>query len=99
MISWLRRTFLFFCTIELLLHPPLTSAQFPVGAVSGRVYDSSLAAVEGATLIIREVPTGVTRPVRTERDGYYRFEGLLPGEYVVEVSSPNFKTQLRNLTL
>jgi hypothetical protein len=100
MISPLRLIILFFIgTIGSTLLPLATPGQAPVGGIRGRVTDASGGVIAGATLKISEKQTGATRMAETQPDGYYEFENLQPAEYVIEVGSPGFTTQLYSVTL
>ena len=61
------------------------------GAIGGQVTDPSGAVIPVATVVARDLETGVTQSVRTNRDGLYRFPVLIPGRYSVMVSAPGFR--------
>jgi|GEM_PF-103636 len=67
-------------------------AQDPrTGAITGVVYDPSGAVVAGATIRVIRASTGEeVRTTQTGGDGTYRVGLLNPGDYIVEVSAPNF---------
>jgi len=75
----------------LLLHPRITSAQTFRGTILGTVTDSSGAAIAGATVIIKNLDTGLTRTVTTSPDGSYAVPELPIGNYSVTVEAPGFK--------
>ena len=66
--------------------------------VQGEVIDRSGYAIPDATLSMRRKADGRGRPIRRGRvvrvrgrgDGYFRFAGLLPGEYQLEARAPGF---------
>lgn len=67
-------------------------AQFDNGSITGTLRDTSGAVVPGATVIIRNVATGVTTTLTTNQDGTYQALALIPGTYSVEASAPGFGT-------
>jgi hypothetical protein len=62
------------------------------GTVRGRVSDVSDASVEGATVTIHNLATGLSRTLQTGTDGYYIFPNLPLGTYDVEVTKTGFAT-------
>jgi len=66
----------------------LLSAQNEVltGALTGRVTDQSGAIIPGASVVVRNLSTGVQQTVKTNRDGIYRFPAIMPGAYSVAAS-------------
>lgn len=77
----------------------LSSARVAVGQVtaslSGRVEDSSGAAITGATVSATSEETGATRSVQTDNNGQYRILSLPVGRYDLKAESPGFKTKLQ----
>jgi hypothetical protein len=76
------------------------------GAISGRVTDASGAVVPGASLVLRNLNTGVQQSAATNRNGLYRFAALVPGTYSVTASLKGFhdvealvRVQVGNTTL
>ncbi|HWP85879.1 MAG TPA: TonB-dependent receptor [Terriglobia bacterium] len=73
-----------------------------VGAISGRVTDTTGAVIPGATVRLQNLDTGFSRSVTTNAQGDYRAPELPLGQYQVEVTFPGFQTQMRsgiNLTI
>ena len=68
------------------------SAQKVNGSLVGTVTDSSGGAVPGASVIIIEVNTGVSRTLQTDQSGYYSVPDLPPGTYNVSVQKQGFAT-------
>ena len=65
-------------------------AQVDNGSIIGIVHDASGASLRGATVVIRNVATGVTTTVKTNDDGSYQALALIPGRYSVEVTAQGF---------
>ncbi|MGA8937596.1 MAG: carboxypeptidase-like regulatory domain-containing protein, partial [Acidobacteriaceae bacterium] len=55
------------------------------------VHDNSGAVIPGATLVMRDKSTNVTRSGTTLQGGNYTFSGLDAGNYSLSVSKPGFK--------
>lgn len=60
------------------------------GRVQGTVYDSSRAAIAGATVTVTSVNTGTAATRRTEPTGHFLFDMLEPGSYTISVEFPGF---------
>jgi hypothetical protein len=60
-------------------------------SLSGSVKDTSGAAVPGASVIVTNEATGVKRDARTNGDGTYVVNALLPGLYTLSVEGRGFK--------
>src|SRR3954454_15530807 len=63
--------------------------------VSGRIEDTSQAAVSGAKVTLSRIETGDRRSTLSGQEGYYRFPLLVPGTYELVVEKDNFQTQKR----
>ena len=61
------------------------------GSLGGRVTDQSGAVVAGASVVVRNLQTGVTRTTESNRDGLYRFPALAPGFYSIAASLKGFR--------
>jgi hypothetical protein len=61
------------------------------GSLGGRVTDQDNAAVPGASVILRNLATGVQQSAETNHSGLYRFQALMPGVYSVAVSLHGFR--------
>ena len=64
-------------------------------AISGRVEDSSGAAIPGATVTATNVETGATRAVRTDESGGYRVLSLPVGQYEIRAETGGFRAAVR----
>jgi hypothetical protein len=63
--------------------------------VLGTVTDPAGAAVPGAAIVITNNDSGVASRTQTNAEGAYQIPYLLPGNYILEVSHPGFKTHRR----
>ena len=61
------------------------------GSLGGRVTDASRAVVPGASVVVRNLATGVEQTAETNRDGLYRFPVVMPGTYSVTASLKGFR--------
>ncbi len=61
----------------------------------GRVLDPQGSAIVGATVVIRNVDTGVTNSLKTNDSGYYEGNLLMPGNYELTAEAAGFKKLLR----
>jgi len=79
--------FMFVCLVGRLTG----SAQSVYGSIQGTVTDSSGAAIVGAEVTTREMPTGIVQKVQTNKDGLYVLPNLKPGTYDVVAHNSGFK--------
>lgn len=63
------------------------------GSVSGVVKDRNGAVVAGARVLLIQTQQAVLRSTRSEADGRYRFDDVLPGSYEIRVSRADFSNQ------
>ena len=82
-----------FCmTVLILCRPSALYAQQSSAAINGSVKDSSGAVVEGATITMTSLSTGVSRTSVSNSAGDYVFVDILPGAYSLKVQKPGFNT-------
>jgi Carboxypeptidase regulatory-like domain len=93
-IHWI----IIFATLCSIGHGPVFG-QAPLAAIKGTITDPSGASVGEARLVVRQSETATQRETDTQENGSYQIEGLDPGEYEMEVSSPGFGTALYRLSL
>jgi hypothetical protein len=68
--------------------------------LSGTVADPTGAQVPGATVVITNQETGITRKVTTNASGVYSAASLVPGRYSIQVSAKGFSVQvIQNVVL
>lgn len=85
-----RCEWVFLCLVVGLFLVPAMQAQ-NVGAVSGRVTDTTDAVIPGATVEFRNLDTGVSRTVTSDAQGNYRAPELPLGNYQIEASFAGFQ--------
>src|SRR5437868_6525343 len=80
--------------LTLLLLSSLALAQTTVaqGSIQGTVTDPAGAVVSGAKITISHKATGQVSTTTSSTSGTYNSGGLIPGDYVVRVEAPGFKT-------
>jgi hypothetical protein len=80
--------------IAMLLLAGIASAQ--TGKIGGKVTDSQGGVLPGATVVVRNVATGLSLTQITNAAGIYNFPSLDPGTYRVEVTLPGFNAYTRD---
>jgi hypothetical protein len=70
----------------------LVYSQQSTAAINGTVKDASGAVVEGATISLIDVDTGVARTSVTNSAGNYVFIDILPASYTLKISKPGFSS-------
>ncbi|HLK09625.1 MAG TPA: carboxypeptidase regulatory-like domain-containing protein [Candidatus Angelobacter sp.] len=89
-----------FCAITLALVWCIPSVgQVVKGSISGSVIDPQGAVVSGAQVKAKNTETGVVFATTTDSAGFYRFNLLPVGTYVVEITSQGFKTTTQSNVL
>ena len=69
------------------------------GNIQGVVSDPAGAAINGASVQLRNADTGVTATITTSDSGNYRFSSLPPGNYVVTAEAKGFRKTESTFTL
>ncbi|HJU43061.1 MAG TPA: TonB-dependent receptor [Vicinamibacterales bacterium] len=87
-----RRLVIALGVVYLLAFPTLSAAQLVGGAIQGVVKDAQGATLPGASILIRNVATGVVHEQTTDRSGHYQMLALSPAEYEVQISLTGFRT-------
>jgi Carboxypeptidase regulatory-like domain len=77
-----------------LVTVPATDAQILYGTLTGTVRDTSGATVPNAKVETLETSQGAIRIANTDSDGTYRITDLVPGNYKITVSAPNFASYI-----
>ena len=71
-------------------------AQVSLANVTGSVTDEGEAVIPGASVVIRNVDTGIETKSETNESGYYTLISLQPGPYELEVASDGFRRFVRS---
>ena len=71
---------------------PSAFCQINTAALSGTVKDKSGAAIPGASVLVVETATGISRTVEANQVGFFNVPLLQPGEYSVTVTKQGFRT-------
>ncbi|MCH8268898.1 MAG: carboxypeptidase regulatory-like domain-containing protein, partial [Acidobacteria bacterium] len=66
------------------------------GTISGVVQDSTGGVVPGASVIVLNEETGLTRTLETDAEGRYLAANMSPGRYQVEASVTGFQTEVHS---
>jgi hypothetical protein len=66
-------------------------AQSTMGTIRGTVYDPQQKLVPGATVVVTDEATGVTREAQTDLEGLFEIPNLRSGTYTVTASLTGFK--------
>lgn len=69
---------------------PRAMAQLSTASVNGTVRDSSGSIISGATLLLKNVETGVERTAVSNDSGNYSILNIPPGKYVMEATKAGF---------
>ena len=82
---------------SLLLLTMLSSPAYcqVLGSVSGTVRDPTAGVVPGASLMVTNTETGLTRSLSTDERGYYRVLALPVGRYDIKIEKTGFRTLVR----
>src|SRR4051794_40201844 len=82
-----------FCLILLIAEFGLAQV---LATISGKVEDSTGAAVPETTITVRSLETGATRVIATDGTGNFRVFSLPVGGYEVKAEKPGFQSVLRS---
>ena len=77
------------------LMPPAGYGQEVSAGITGRITDSSGAAVLGAQVTARDVNRGTEWPTVANEEGIYAFPRVPPGTYEIKVEASGFRTAVR----
>lgn len=78
------------CSMLILCFALVANAQFKA-VLQGTVSDSSGSSVVGANVVLTNSETNKELSTVSNSDGFYRFNGLAPGNYKLVVTQTNFK--------
>ncbi len=80
----------------LLTVSPTAWGQQTAGSITGLVSDSSGAAIENATVTVRDVDRGTTWSTKTTGAGLYEFPTIAVGKVQVKVEANGFNSEVRS---
>lgn len=83
--------------VALFVMTGLAAAQS--ASLAGRVIDPDRAVVAGAAVVLIQLPSGGPQTRLTQADGAFRFSGLAPGEYRLEITARGFSVHAQTITL
>ena len=93
-------TLVLMVTIVSLISAPIGAAQTATATIVGTISDPQGAVVSNASVIARNVDTGIERTTKSTSEGLYRFESLPPGVYDIRVESQGFgKAEVKEVKL
>ncbi|HET7697632.1 MAG TPA: TonB-dependent receptor [Vicinamibacterales bacterium] len=81
------------CLLVLMGIP--AAAQTTLGTVRGTVFDPQQQVVPGATVVVTDEATGVTREAHTDAQGLFEIPNLRPGTYTVTATLTGFRQARR----
>jgi hypothetical protein len=84
--------------LAVVVSSPASFAQYN-GNIQGVVFDPNGAVVNGASIQLRNVDTGVIAATTTSDAGNYRFSSLQPGHYIVSADATGFSKAEVSVTL
>ncbi len=86
------------CLVWLVCARP-AAAQIASATITGKVTDSSGAAVANATVTIKSSASGEAVEAQTDASGVYAVKNLVPGDYEVSASAPGFAAKTAQVTV
>jgi hypothetical protein len=85
----------FILILLLIMTASLASAQTTLGTIRGTVQDPQQNVVPGATVVVTDEATAVTRETQTDNQGLFEVPNLRPGTYSVTATLSGFKKVVR----
>ncbi len=90
------RKFVFLSILGVLLLLPVFGASAQsIGSIRGTVTDPSRSVVAGASIVLTETNTQISRTVSSNENGIFVFPDLPIGSYALKVTAPGFETENR----
>ena len=97
--GWWVGTVLCLASILMLAAVPAL-AQLSSASLTGVVHDATGAVVANASVVLRNVDTGLDFPTTSNETGNYRFTNITPGRYTLKISAASFTSkQVSEFTL
>jgi hypothetical protein len=88
----LKKTFIVTAATIVIFVLTVGLSRAQTGSIQGTVLDQKERTLPGATVVVENPNTGLSRGTTTDSDGGYRFLSLPPGTYQVEVSFTGYQT-------
>ena len=88
-----------FSSAGLVVAPSVKAQTTTSGTIVGKVTDPSGAVVPDAKVELRDLEKGTAQETKANKDGSYRFDLLLPGNYSVSATSAGFQTTTRQVAV
>ena len=86
--------------LSLLITAVLTTAAFAqTSSITGRVTDPDRRVVMGVEVTLITIASGQQTTTPTSADGAFRFDGLAPGRYLVQIAADGFAMFTEDVTL
>ena len=83
------------CLVLLFASSMPATAQTTLGTIRGTVFDPQQQVVPGATVVVTDESTGVTREVQTDAQGLFEIPNLRSGTYTVTATLTGFRKAQR----
>lgn len=80
--------------LAVLFTPCVVNGQATQGSIIGNVKDPSGSVIAGAQVTLTNIGEGITRNVKTNREGDYQFLDVKAGEYAIAVEASGFEKWL-----
>lgn len=71
-------------------------SQPSTGTISGKATDENGSVLLGASVLVKNIGTGLSRISATNSEGRFRFESLPIGHYEITIEAPNFSKHVRS---
>lgn len=96
MKSTFRRLLVAGLVVVLYVHPTTLLFSQSTGSIRGTVSDSTASIVPGASVVVVNAATALSRKGETNGEGLFVFPDLPIGSYTLEISKPGFQTEKRD---
>jgi carboxypeptidase family protein/TonB-dependent receptor-like protein len=94
-LSMVKQKLVWRVAVFVFLFGGITLAQVTTGTISGTVKDSTGAVLPGATVVLLNEDTGISRTVQADTAGRYAASSLSLGNYRVTATLEGFQTEVR----
>src|SRR5436309_3301709 len=86
-----------FLVVLVVLNAVWSQSPSSAPSIAGVVMDSSNASVAGATVTLRRTSDAAQRVATVEATGTFRFDGVAPGDYEVEIRHVGFQPSVSRI--